>query len=161
MLFMGTECHHPEYWHDTADDNGDHRFDWSIAGDPTGISMRRMVADANYMRWQNPALRSETAQVTHENHNDNVIAFKRWVPDGNNLILVIVNMGDRNFDNLDYGVDTAGQAGQWTQIFCSQDSRYGGWDGAGNAYHEPWTRNDGKIYINLPKWSVVMMRLNS
>jgi len=35
MLFMGSECHLEGYWHDGADLNGDHRFDWSIAGDLT------------------------------------------------------------------------------------------------------------------------------
>jgi hypothetical protein len=43
--------------------------------------------------------------------------------------------------------------------FCSQDAWFGGWDGAGNAYHEPWTQPDGKIYVNVPKWSVVMFKL--
>src|SRR4051794_23411951 len=30
MLFMGSECHQEGYWHDGADINGEHRFDWSI-----------------------------------------------------------------------------------------------------------------------------------
>ena len=158
MMFMGTECHHWGYWHDTPDQYGDHRFNWAIAGDPTGMPMRQLVADANMVRWQNPALRSETIQITHENYNDNVLAFKRWVPGGSNVVLTVINMSDRNFDNFSYGVETGGQTGQWTQILCSQDSRYGGWDGSGNAYHRPWTQDDGKVYINLPKWSVVMMR---
>src|SRR5262249_61048359 len=33
MLFMGTECHHYGYWNPANDAFGDHRFDWSIAGD--------------------------------------------------------------------------------------------------------------------------------
>ncbi len=159
MMFMGTECHHSGYWHDTADQNGDHRINWSIAGDPIGMPMRQMVADVNLIRWQNPALRSETFQITHENYNDNVIAFKRWAPGSNNVVLVIVNIGDSNFEGFSYGIDTGGQTGQWDQIFCSQDPRYGGWDEAGNAVHELLTQSDGKIYINLPRWSVVMMRL--
>ena len=46
--------------------------------------------------------------------------------------------------------------GQWTQVLCSQDSRYGGWDGAANAFYEPSTQGDGMIYINLPKFSVIV-----
>ncbi len=34
-----------------------------------------------------------------------------------------------------------------------------GWDGAGSAFHEPWTQGDGRVYINLPKLGVVMLRL--
>jgi 1,4-alpha-glucan branching enzyme len=41
-------------------------------------------------------------------------------------------------------------------VLCTQDAAYGGWDGAGNAFYEPWTQPDGMLYINLPKWSVVM-----
>jgi 1,4-alpha-glucan branching enzyme len=44
------------------------------------------------------------------------------------------------------------------QILCTQDAAFGGWDGAGNAFYEPWTQLDGQLYINLPKWSVVMFR---
>ena len=27
------------------------------------------------------------------------------------------------------------------------------------AFHEPWTQADGRIYINVPQWSVTMFRL--
>jgi 1,4-alpha-glucan branching enzyme len=59
MMFMGTEVHHYGYWNPELDPNGDHRFDWSIAGDPTGMAMRNLVTDANKIRWSNPALRSD------------------------------------------------------------------------------------------------------
>ena len=42
------------------------------------------------------------------------------------------------------------------RIRCSQDAWFGGWDGAGNAFYEPWTQADGRIYINVPQWSVTM-----
>lgn len=32
MMFMGGECHQDGYWHDGADAEGEHRFNWSIAG---------------------------------------------------------------------------------------------------------------------------------
>jgi 1,4-alpha-glucan branching enzyme len=163
LLFMGGECHMgaPEvawgYWHDGQDQNGDHRFDWSIAGDPPAMTMRRLVTAANNLRWQHPALRSETLAITHEDYLNQVIAFKRWY--GDNVILCVVNLGDHQFQQHDYGVDTGGQAGRWSQILCTQDAAFGGRDGAGNAWYEPWTQADGRIYINLPEWSVVMFRL--
>ena len=159
MMFMGAECHHWGYWHDAKDQYGDHRFDWSIAGDRIGLPMRRMVTDVNWARWKNPSLRSETFAIVHEDYDNNVLGFKRWVPEGDNVVLVVVNASDNDFDNFSYGLNTGGQEGQWTQIFCSQDAAYDGWDGAGNAYYEPWTQNDERIFINLPKWSVIMMRL--
>jgi 1,4-alpha-glucan branching enzyme len=76
-----------------------------------------------------------------------------------NVVLTVVNLGGQNFTGHGYGVRAGGHDGQWTQILCTQDTEFGGWDGAGNAFHEPWTQADGCLYINLPKWSVVMFRL--
>jgi 1,4-alpha-glucan branching enzyme len=165
MMFMGSECHMASphvawgYWHDGSDERGDHRFDWSIAGDPAGIEMRRLVAACNAARWQNPALRSESLGITHEDPTNQVLGFVRQLDA--NLVLTIVNLGDRNFTGHAYGVRTSGHMGQWTQILCTQDAEFGGWDGAGNAFHDPWTQGDGHVYINLPKWSVVMFRLRA
>ena len=119
--------------------------------------MRRMVSDINRIRWNHSALRSDTLDVTHIDYDNHIIAFKRW--DHDNVLLTIVNLGDHNFGNHDYGVATGGQQGRWTQLFCSQDANYGGWDGAGNAYHQPSTQSDQRIYVNVPKWSVTVMQL--
>lgn len=159
MLFAGLECHHWGYWHDREDRNGDRRFDWGIAGDPTGVEMRRLVAAANEARWANPCLRGDTLDVVHQDFDNQVLAWKRYLLGGSNCVLAVANLGDRNFTDRSYGVSTGGQRGQWTQILCTQDAAYGGWDGAGNAFHDPWTENDGMIYINVPQWSVILLRL--
>ena len=109
------------------------------------------------MRKENPALGSDSLIITHDDGFNQVLAFKRWSE--NNLILTVVNMSDTNFQNHSYGVATDSQYGQWTQVLCTQDAVFGGWHGAGNAYYEPWTQQDSKIYINLPQWSVVVFRL--
>jgi 1,4-alpha-glucan branching enzyme len=157
MLFMGNECNMWGYWHDSEDTNGDHRFDWSIAGDMNGMAMRKMIADSNYIRWDHPALRNGFMEITHEDYSNNIVAFKRWNNKGD-VVLVIVNAGDNNFTGYSYGLNTK-QSGQWLQIFCSQDSQYGGWEGAGNAFYNPYTQNDNCIYINIPKWSVLFFKL--
>jgi 1,4-alpha-glucan branching enzyme len=162
MLFMGSECLQAAphvawgYWHDGVDRRGDHRFDWTIAGDPLGVQMRRLVAAANAIRWANPALRADSLDITHEDHDNQVLAFVR--ESGDNVVLAIVNLGDRSFGDHGYGVRTGGRSGRWTQVLCTQDAAFGGWDGAGNAFFEPWTQQDGKVYLNVPKWSVVVMR---
>jgi 1,4-alpha-glucan branching enzyme len=156
MMFMGNECHMPGYWHDGWDENGDHRFDWSIAGDWMGMGMRHLVQAANQVRWAHPALRNGHLQITHRDPNG-IVAFKRW-NDSGDLVLVVVNASDASYGGHGYGVET-GHPGRWQQILCSQDAWFGGWDGAGNAYHEPWTQSDGRIYVNIPQWSVTMFRL--
>jgi len=157
MMFMGNECYMQGYWHDTEDTNGDHRFDWSIAGDNLGMEMRRLVAAANSARWDHPALRNGFLDITHEDHYNKIVAFKRWNNEGD-VILVVINAGDSSFVNRTYGLHTR-HNGRWQQILCSQDSAFGGWDGAGNAYYEPYNQLNGCIYINIPKWSVLFFRL--
>ncbi len=162
MLFMGSECLLASpyvswgYWHDGRDGNGDHRFDWSVAGDELGMQMRRLVAAANAVRWANPALRADSLEITHEDHDNQVLAFVREA--GDDVVLVVVNPSDRSFGNHGYAVRTGGRAGRWIQVLCTQDADFGGWDGAGNAYHEPWTQPDGRVHVNVPKWSVVVLR---
>ncbi|MFD1691462.1 alpha amylase C-terminal domain-containing protein [Azotobacter chroococcum] len=144
------------YWHDGLDLRGDHRFHWGIAGDPLGMEMRRLVAACNAVRWENPALRADSLWISHEDPANQVLAFLRRL-DGN-LVLTVVNLGDSSFSGHSYGVRVSGEMGQWTQLLCTQDAVFGGWDGAGNAFYEPGTQPEGMLYINLPKWSVVMFR---
>jgi 1,4-alpha-glucan branching enzyme len=118
--------------------------------------MRQLVAAANATRWENPALRADTLDITHEDHDNHVLAFVRESSD--NVVLVIINLSDRTFGDHTYGVKTGGRSGRWTQVLCTQDAEFGGWDGAGNAFFEPWTLQDGNLYLNVPKWSVVVMR---
>lgn len=163
MMFMGSECHMASpfvswgYWHDGIDENGHHRFNWDATGDHIGEEMRRFVTAANGVRWENPALRSDSLIITHEDRHNRILGFKRW--SDNNVILTVINMGDTDFENYSYGLSTDSQYGQWIQVLCTQDAAFGGWDGAGNAYYEPWTQADGRIYINIPKWSAIVFRL--
>jgi 1,4-alpha-glucan branching enzyme len=162
MLFMGSECLQAApnvswgYWHDGVDIRGDHRFDWNIAGDPLAMEMRRLVTAANAMRWANPALRADSLEITHQDEDNQVLAFVRQ--DGGSVVLVIVNLGYQTFGNHDYGVRTGGRGGRWTQELCTQDADFGGRDGAGNAFFEPWTQTDGQVYVNLPELSTLIFR---
>src|SRR5207245_3323872 len=149
MLFMGTEGHMWGYWRPEVDNNGEHRVDWQIIGDPTGAPMQRLVTDANWVRWNNPALRSEGFQFAHEDYANRVVAFKRW-NDSGNIVLAIVNAGDNQWEHFDYGVNLGGESGQWEEIFNSQAPQYGGWNGSGNYGYSPWVPGDGRIYVKLP-----------
>ena len=60
-------------------------------------------------------------------------------------MLVVVNLGEPDFPTTSTGCGRAGAGGQWTQVLCTQDAAFGGWDGAGNAFHEPWTQADGQV----------------
>jgi hypothetical protein len=84
------------------------------------MQMRRLVAAANAVRWANPALRADSLDVTHEDHDNHILAFIRETDD--NVVLVIVNLGDRTYGDHEYGVRTGGRSGRWTEVLCSQDA---------------------------------------
>jgi 1,4-alpha-glucan branching enzyme len=158
MLFMGTEAQHYGYWNPALDPFGDHRFDWAIAGDPTGSAMRNLVADANNVRWNNPALRSDSdPSVPHLDPNNNVLGFLRWDNSGN-VILTVVNLSDNQWDQPNYGVNIGGAGQSWEEIFNSQSPQYGGWNDSGNYLANLVVQSDGRFYIRLPKWSVLIFR---
>jgi len=158
MLFMGSECHHDGYWNPENDAYGDHRFDWSIAGDPVGQPMRDMVRDINAVRWDNPALRSDIPPAfPHFDAQNRVLAFTRWNDTGN-VLLVVVNLSDNQWRDPIYGVTVGGAGDTWTEIFNSQAPQYGGWPDSGNYLAGLHVDAGGQISIRLPQWSVLIFR---
>ncbi len=137
------------------DDKRKHAVNWSNEQDVDGGRMKTLYRDAIKSRWDHEAARLGSLTWMQEDGDNKVLAFRRdW---GDEHLLVVINFSPHSFSDHSYAVST-GMSGQWTQILCSQDSAYGGWDGAGNAFHEPTTQADGKININLPKFSVIVMK---
>jgi 1,4-alpha-glucan branching enzyme len=158
LLFMGTEVHHYGYWNAATDTYGDHRFDWSIAGDPTAWDMRNLVADANNVRWTNDALRSGPGfSIPHSDEKNHILGFLRWNY-GGNVILTVVNLSDNQWDDPIYGVVGGSPGDFWTEIFNSQAPQYGGWVNSGNYAAQLRVQPDGYLYIRMPKWSVLIFR---
>lgn len=153
MIWQGEEFAQDNWF----TDDFEHAVNWSYEADGAGAEMKNLYRAAIQARWDHEALRLGSLAWTHEDAN-RVLAFRRdW---GRQKILVVVNFSGADFvGSHSYGVGTGGQSGQWTQLLCSQDAAFGGWEGAGNAFHEPWTQGDGKVYLNVPKFSVVAMKL--
>lgn len=138
--------------------NLDFAIDWSIAGDPTGWAMRNLVTDANNVRWNNPSLRSDNGpQVTHYDPQNNVLGFVRWDDQGN-IVLTVVNLSDNQWDQASYGVNVGGSGDHWQEILNSQSPQYAGWNDSGNYLADLVVQADGRFYIRLPKWSVLMFK---
>ena len=154
MLFMGTEGHFDGSWNPVVGSWGDLRFDWAKVGDPTGAPMQQLVRDINGLRWAHSALRSPAGFVTHNDTQNQVIAFKRYDQNGD-VLLVVVNPGDGQWGSNQYGVSLSGDGGTWLEIFNSQAPVYGGINTVGN-YGNSLEASDGQIWINLPSWSVLI-----
>jgi 1,4-alpha-glucan branching enzyme len=155
MLFMGTEGHLDGCW-DPNIDNGDHRIDWLQIGDSLGSPMQQMVRDVNNIRWTHRALRSPAGNVVHVDYENQVVAFRRYTLDGD-LVLVVVNAGNSQWDANGYGVDMGGESGGWKEIFNSQSPVYGGILTVGNYRTELQVSND-RLWINLPSWAVLIFQ---
>jgi 1,4-alpha-glucan branching enzyme len=152
MLFMGTEGHIDGFWNPWVAPSYDNRLDWLRIGDDLGAPMQRMVGDINNLRWNHSALRSPAGKITHTDPSNNVVAFKRWNNAGD-VILVVVNAGDGQWDNTRYSVSLAGDTGSWQEIFNSQAPLYGGVNTVGNPGYVLDSRN-GQLSISLASWSV-------
>jgi 1,4-alpha-glucan branching enzyme len=152
MLFMGTEGHIDGFWNPWVGPGFDNRLDWLRIGDDLGAPMQRMVADVNNLRWNHPALRSPAGQITHTDPANNVVAFKRWNNAGD-VILIVVNAGDGQWDNTQYAVSLGGDSGSWQEIFNSQAPLYGGVNTVGN-FGYVVNSSDGQLSIHLASWSV-------
>lgn len=158
MMFMGTEVDHHGYWCPDTDIFGDHRFDFGLVSDEIGRQMQALVRDANNLRWARPALRSNGRPLfTHADPDNGVLAFKRFNGEGD-VVLVVVNIGERQFDDRTYGIDLGGDGGTWEEVFNSQAPQYGGWKDSGNFLTFPSVEADGRIYIRLPKLAVLVFR---
>ena len=63
------------------------------------------------------------------------------------------------FDNMEPGLRPFGGSGDfWEEIFNSQSPQYGGWNDSGNYLANLVVQSDGRFYIRLPKWSVLIFR---
>ena len=143
-------------------DNEEHAINWHYQTDDFGSQMQKMYQDALSIRKDFSAFRYGDLVWAHAQDRNRILAFLRKDPVNAQTMLVVVNFSDTDWiHNHSYGVHTGGIYGQWMQIFCSQDAAYGGWDGAGNAFYSPWTQGDGKVYLNMPKYGVVVMCLTS
>jgi 1,4-alpha-glucan branching enzyme len=68
-----------------------------------------------------------------------------------------VNVSDNQWAFHDYGVLMGGESGMWMEVFNSQAPVYGGTQTTGNPGEELAVA-DGKLFINLPSWSVLVLR---
>ncbi len=112
----------------------------------------------NAVRWANPALRCDNGpDFPHVDLRNGVLGFRRW-DNGGNVVLVVLNLSDNQWDDPVYGVNIGYPGDHWVEIFNSQAPQYGGWVDSGNYLADLRVDHAGKIAIRLPKWSVLMFR---
>jgi 1,4-alpha-glucan branching enzyme len=160
MTFMGTETLQDGWWHVDARS----RFNWALASDPLGLQMRACVRSANLLRRQFAAFTSENLSIVHKDATHTVVGFTRWAdpadarraPDEPAAFLVVINASESQWEKPDYGVSVGGSEGSWQLCFNTQEEVLGGW--SASCISSQLRVHEGRIFINLPKWSVVVFK---
>ena len=117
MLFMGQEFLEDKQWSDNIELHKDLLLHWAglDAGDKPMLDHLRFMRELIHLRWQYPGLRSQGFRVVHAHDQHRVLAFHRWTPIGDDII-VVVHMSTVN--RFDYRVGFP-QQGEWREIFNS------------------------------------------
>lgn len=150
ILRMGNEFYYEE--HD----------EFNFSQKNSSQNMIDMIRDLNRIRMQNKCIKTENIQITHEDYQNKIIAFKKWVDGENNTILGIVNLGNRRFLNKEYCIRTGGQEGKWTELFSSQHLKYGYLHKTSDSDYQYFSFvlfGETFINIDVPEFSVTIMKL--
>eukprot|EP00929_Paragymnodinium_shiwhaense_P063067 TRINITY_DN31530_c0_g1_i1.p1 TRINITY_DN31530_c0_g1~~TRINITY_DN31530_c0_g1_i1.p1 ORF type:complete len:635 (+),score=153.25 TRINITY_DN31530_c0_g1_i1:65-1906(+) len=153
MTFMGTETLQDGWWHV----EGHHRFNWDLAGDEKlGAEMRKFVNASNKVRIGNPGLVGHEIRIQHEDPSNTILGFMRW--SGAEACYCVLNLSESQWENREYGLNTGwGGDKTWKLALNSQAGEFGGWEGS--ATPEVTSTQDGKIFLNIPKWCCLVYKL--
>ncbi|HYA88691.1 MAG TPA: alpha amylase C-terminal domain-containing protein, partial [Nitrospirota bacterium] len=156
MIFMGTEILQDGWWH--VDD--EHRFCWRLVDEHDILAgqMSDCVRDANRLRLSDSAFSSGHIRFVHEDTRNTVLGWLRWSEGQGSVFLCVANLSEGEWLSNDYALNTGWGEGRWQQVFNSQAAPYGGWDGSWSEGELP-SDQEGKIRINLSKWSVSVYKL--
>ena len=157
LLFMGAEMGVTNEW------NPADSLNWHLLEQgPYHLGVQQMVSDLNQVYRQHPALyqqdfdRSGFNWLILDDHSQSVFAFCRRDSQGNS-VLVICNMTPNVRNDYAIGVP---EAGQWQEIFNSDDQRYGGSgiiNPATNSHDEPRHHQQQSINLTLPPLATIML----
>lgn len=96
----------------------------------SGKNLYKFYSEVNALRLRSSALRSQNIAILHKHNDNRVIVFRRW--NDKESYLVFACMADRPFANGYVVEHSFIEAGDWTEVFNSDSSSYGGYN-VGNA----------------------------
>eukprot|EP00741_Cyanophora_paradoxa_P023330 tig00000254_g22537.t1 len=155
-------------------------MNWGLTQDPLAQQFLAMVREVAKVRMDVQCLRRDfgAPHYTMEDGGSGRLAFKRSAH--GTTALVVVNPSEGQWENCSFNVATGEPNAQCVEVrardrtggnqpaprahfvrrkevFNSQAAPYGGWEGSGNAQRGAISAGgDGKIAINLPKWSLLI-----
>ena len=129
LLFMGCEFAQEREW------NHDQSLDWHLLDDPAHRGVQSLVRDLNHLHRRLPALHQQDCiaagfeWVSHDAHDDSMLAFLRHGRAAGACVLVVCNFTPVLRTGVHIGVNPGGT---WHECFNSDSAHYGG-SNAGNA----------------------------
>jgi 1,4-alpha-glucan branching enzyme len=160
LLFMGCEFGQPTEW------NHDAELNWGLLQQAPHAGVQASLRALNGALRASPALYERDFDpagfrwVVGDDRDQSVLAFMRYGHSGSSPVLVICN-----FTPVPrHGYRLGAEAGEWDQIFCSDDADFGG-SGLrqGTAATEPVPAHGfgDSLSLLLPPLSTVMFRRRS
>jgi 1,4-alpha-glucan branching enzyme len=115
QLFMGQEFLEPNPWNE--DPAGPNLLSWSGLTDGTNVmpDHLRFTQDLLRLRQSQPALRGDNVNPFYASDTDRVLAFHRWLPTGQDVI-VVATFAESTWWGYDLGFP---EACFWTEVFNS------------------------------------------
>ena len=162
MLFMGSECHMASphvawgYWHDGRTSTATTDSTGALPATPSAWKCADSSPRQCGALGESRAASRFADRPARRSHNQ-VLGFVRELYD--NVVLTVVNLSDRNFTGHELRRCAPAAATASGRRFCARRTRRFRRVGRRRQrVPRALDAGDGQVYINLPKWSVVMLR---
>jgi len=145
QIFMGQEFLEYKQW--DTNPAGGNLIDWAglTSGDKAMADQLRFTQDFIRLRWQEPALRSQSLHVFHVQNANRVMAFHRWVEGQGRDVVIVVSFNDSAFFNYQLGFP---RHGRWVELLNSD--AYDNWVNPLLVGNHGAIDADGEPIHNLP-----------
>lgn len=162
LLFMGAEIAQSSEW------NHDSSLEWHLLQYGYHHGIQEELRELNTIYKKEPALYAYSFDergfewIDYNDAHNSVISFLRKGENPEDVLLVVCNFTPAMHEHYRFGVPLAGQ---WVQVFNSDDSRYGGSNQHNldpiQSLSEPFHGREHSITLKLPPLSVIYFKLQS
>lgn len=121
----------------------------------SGNHLFRFYSELIRLRLNNPALRSRNFEPIHTNNSDRIIAFRRYTPDQE--FLIIASLNNQPFNKPGYYIFHPSLSSKnWREVFNSDAGPYGGsnWGNAGRMFYA----HEGHLTVIVPANGFVVFK---
>jgi 1,4-alpha-glucan branching enzyme len=116
QIFMGQEFLEDKQWSWDRTRNLQIFWDGVNGADKAMVNHLRFMQDLIWLRWRQPALRSDSVRAFHVHNDNRVLAFHRWIEGGGRDVIVVASLNESTWNGYTIGFPSAGR---WLEVFNS------------------------------------------